>query len=202
MRGMGAIVRGAESGLFQSWRQWYNGRLMSRDYPDWIHPAKAAQARREFSGSMALSRMERLSGVLAEPGNGEIRFRVVFGLNEFGQVRAEVSVSGSVPLLCQRTLKPFQLVLESCSTVGLVSDQEAAEALPDDYEPLLIEDGRVRLQDLVAEEVLLGIPLVPRAPESTPVGESATLAAETYKPFAGLASLAARADDDDSLKQE
>lgn len=174
---------------------------MSRDYPDWIHPIKAAQARREFTGSMPLSRMDRLTGVIDEPGDAEIRFHVLFGLDEHGQVRAEVGVDGSVPLQCQRTLRRFEHPVESRSVVGIVFDEQAAQSLPEDYEPLLVDEARVRLEDLVAEEILLGLPLVPRAPDSSPMGDGRPAAAETYKPFAGLAELAAKADDD-PFKQE
>lgn len=174
---------------------------MSRDYPDWIHPFKAAQARREFAGSMALAGMERLKDVLADPGDAEIDFSVALALDDQAQVRAEVRVSGSVPLVCQRTLKTYEHRIESRSVLGLVADERAAEGLPEDYEPLLVDDARVRLQDLVCEEILLGLPLVPRAPDSEPLGEERAAAAETYKPFAGLAEMAAKADDD-PFKQE
>jgi uncharacterized protein len=174
---------------------------MSRDYPDWINPIKAAQARREFAGSMALAKMARLRDVLAEPGDLEIDFQIAFGLDEHGQVRAEVRVSGTVPLVCQRTLRPYAHQVESRSVLGLVADEQAAEALPEDYEPLLVADGRIRLEDLVCEEILLGLPLVPRAPDSRPIGNGRPVEAETYKPFAGLAELAAKADVD-PFKQE
>ncbi len=174
---------------------------MSRDYPDWIHPRKAAQARREFAGTMPLARMERLQDVLDDPGDAEIAFHVVFGLDEHGQVRAEVHVSGTVPLLCQRSLRAYGHEIDSRSVLGLVTDEQAADALPEDYEPLLVEDARISLEDLVCEEILLGLPLVPRAPDSKPVGDGRPAVAETYKPFAGLAELATKADVD-PFKQE
>ncbi len=174
---------------------------MSRDYPDWIHPTKAAQARREFAGSMRLADMTGLKEVVAEPGDAEIDFRISLALDDQGQIRAEVEVSGAVPLVCQRTLQTYQHHVESRSVLGLVKDERAAEALPEDYEPLLFEEPRVRLQDLVCEEILLGVPLVPRAPGSEPIGDDRSTAADTYKPFAGLADLAGKANDDPSEKE-
>jgi uncharacterized protein len=174
---------------------------MSRDYPDWIHPIKAAQARREFAGSMALSRMERIRDLVPNPGEAEIAFSIRFSLDEHRQVRVEVSVSGSVPLVCQRTLQAYQQPVESCSVVGIVSDERQAEALPADYEPLWLEEEQVRIEDLVAEELLLSLPLVPRAPESRPMADERPAAADTYKPFAELAELANKADAD-PFKQE
>ncbi len=159
---------------------------MSRDFPDWIDPEKAAAAGREFSGTVPLARLSRLEGMIADPGDAEIDFRIVFGHDEQRQVRVEVSVSGRVPLYCQRTLKVFEHPIDSRSTVGIVPDDREAESLPEDYEPLLCPDNKVELARLIGEEVLLGLPLVPIDPDSSRVGDSAP-ASDTHRPFADLA---------------
>ncbi|MDZ7789981.1 MAG: YceD family protein [Xanthomonadales bacterium] len=159
---------------------------MSRDFPDWIDPEKAAAAGREFSGTVPLARLPRLEGMIADPGDAEIGFRVVFGLDEQRQVRVEVSVSGRVPLHCQRTLKVFEHPIDSRSTVGIVPDDREAESLPEDYEPLLCPDNKVELVRLIGEEVLLGLPLVAIDPASSRVGDPAP-ATDTHRPFADLA---------------
>lgn len=168
---------------------------MSRDFPDWIDPGKAAAAGREFSGTVPLARLDRLEGMIADPGDAEIGFRVVFGLDEQRQVRVEVSVSGHVPLRCQRTLKQFDYPIESCSTVGIVADDRQAESLPENYEPLLCPDNKVELVRLIGEEVMLGLPLVPVDPASERMGEERP-PADTHRPFAGLDKLRKRSDTD------
>jgi len=166
--------------------EWYNGRLMSRDFPDWIDPHKAAAAGREFSGTVPLARLPRLEGMIADPGDAEIGFRIEFGYDEQRQVRADVSVSGRVPLCCQRTLKVFQHPIESRSLVGIVPDDRTAESLPANYEPLLCPANKVELVRLLGEEILLGLPLVPVDPESPRVGAEAPTS-DTHRPFAELA---------------
>ena len=174
---------------------------MSRDFPDWIDPDKAAAAGREFSGTVPLARLPRLEGMIADPEGAEIEFRIVFGHDEQRQVRAEVSVSGHVPLRCQRTLKVFEHPIKSRSVVGIVASDRAAEALPEDYEPLLCPDNKVELVRLIGEEVLLGLPLVPIDPESTRVGEDVRTeeapASDTHRPFADLAEEMRRKRDKD-----
>ena len=169
---------------------------MSRDFPDWIDPDKAAAAGREFSGTVPLARLHRLEGMIADPGDTEIDFRVVFGHDEQRQVRVEVSVSGQVPLRCQRTLKVFEQPIESSSVVGIVASDRAAESLPEDYEPLLCPDNKVELVRLIGEEVLLGLPLVPIDPASSQVGEQAPTS-DTHRPFAELAEELRRKRDKD-----
>lgn len=170
---------------------------MSRDYPDWIDALKAAQGRRRFAGSVAVARLDRLHALIAAPDQGGLGFAVSFSLDAHGNICADLAVSGELMLICQRSLAPYQQAINSRSMLGIVSDERALEALPADYEPLLAEQGRVRIEDLVAEEVLLSLPLVPHAPDSSPIGDDigsqpgpATI--ETHKPFADLADLAAK----------
>jgi uncharacterized protein len=170
---------------------------MSRDYPDWINPFKAAQARREFAGSVRLAELERVKGLTENPGDAEIAFRLAFDLDGQREVRVEVSVSGKVPMTCQRSLRLFEQVIDSASVVAIVESEEATERLPKDYEPLVVTDARVRTIDLVAEELLLALPLVPTAPDSTPVGDEVDVgpaSEDRQQPFAGLADLVRKRD--------
>jgi uncharacterized protein len=169
---------------------------MSRDFPDWIDPDKAAAAGREFSGTVPLARLTRLEGMIAEPGDAEIGFRIVFGHDDQRQVRAEVSVSGHVPLQCQRTLKVFEHPIDSRSVVGIVPDDRSAESLPEDYEPLLCPDNKVELVRLIAEEILLGLPLVPVDPASERMADEPP-EQDTHRPFADLAEELRRNRDKD-----
>ncbi len=169
---------------------------MSRDFPDWIQPEKAAAARREFAGTVPLKRLERLTGMIADPGEAEIAFELRFAHDDQRQVRVEVRVKGRVPLTCQRSLKVFHHELDSQSVVGIVGSERDAEALPDDYEPLMATEGRIELITLIEEEMLLGLPLVPVDPESNRLGDDKDTGADTYRPFAELADLKKERDQD------
>lgn len=159
---------------------------MSRDFPDFVDTNKAAAAGREYGGSVPLSRLSRLEGIIADPGDAEISFEIRFARDDQYQVRAEVMVQGWVPLRCQRTLGIYRHRVDSRSVVGIVASDREAEALPEDQEPVLVTDGRVELVRLIGEEVLLDLPLVPVDPDAgpPPVVEPT---AETHRPFADLA---------------
>ncbi|MFW5815361.1 MAG: YceD family protein [Wenzhouxiangella sp.] len=170
---------------------------MSRDYPDWLNPFKAAQARREFAGTMRLSELRPVLDLINDPGDAEIEFELGFDLDDQREVRVNVRVCGEVPMICQRSLRPFHYAVDSESIVAIVDSEAAAARLPEDYEPLVIAEPKLRIADLVAEELLLALPLVPRAPDSEPVGaREATDAqdADTHRPFAVLADLARKRD--------
>lgn len=167
---------------------------MSRDYPDWLDPFKAAQARREFSGSIRLSDLRPVRGLIDDPGGAEIDFELSFDLDDQREVRVRVHVSGEVPMVCQRSLRPFGQWIDSESVVAIVASETEVDRLPEDYEPLLISEPRLSVADLVAEEVLLALPLVPKAPDSEPVGTQAAKEAESHRPFAVLAALSRKRD--------
>ncbi len=163
---------------------------MSRDFPDWVHPDKAAAARREFSGTVPVDRMQRLKDLIVDQEHTEVRFRLAFSHDEQRQVRVEVWVAGMVPMQCQRTLRTFMQAIEGTSVVGVVESEQAADGLPDDYEPKLCADHRLPLQELIEEEILLSLPLVPVDPESEQVGEETeSPGQDTHRPFEVLAAL-------------
>jgi uncharacterized protein len=166
---------------------------MSRDYPDWINPFKAAQARREFAGTVKLGQLRRLRDLIEEPGDSEVSFEVAFDLDDQREATVAVHVFGKVPMTCQRSLRSFDQEIDSSSVVAIIDSDAAVDRLPDDYEPLVVSDARLRMVDLVAEELLLALPLVPRAPDSEPVGEEIAepqSTGDTHQPFAVLADLA------------
>jgi uncharacterized protein len=113
-----------------------------------------------------------------------------------GRTTVDVQVDGEVTLTCQRCLRPCaSRVDESASLVVVGSD---ADELPGGYEPLLGDPERLSLTELIEEQVLLGLPLVPMHAEAAQCGAAeAALAAgepeaaveEKQRPFANLRAL-------------
>lgn len=166
---------------------------MSRNFPDRVRPEKVAAAKRTFAGQMGLLAMPRLAEVLASPEpSDEVSFEIDFGVDGHGQLIADVAIKGQVPLICQRSLERFYMAVASQSRLGLVRTIEEAGQLPDDYEPMLMDEEDVALAQLVEEELLLSVPLVPVKPGTEPVGDEPTdemTQAPTHRPFGVLAEL-------------
>jgi uncharacterized protein len=155
---------------------------------------------------VALAEFPRLRAQLAS-GEGRARGRVELS-RERGVAMAHVVVQASLPLVCQRCLRPVHVEVESESRVALVADFAAADRLDSDVEPVMLEEGRVVLRDLVEEELLLAVPLVPRHEQETECGLAPAVEAVgnpvneependpeppvTQKPFAGLGELLKR----------
>jgi uncharacterized protein len=97
-------------------------------------------------------------------------------------------------LRCQRCLGPLAIDVDAAFALAFVTGLEEAGALPEPYEPAVVEDGRVRPLELVEDELLLAVPGIPLHEEGACRAPTADVAAtegasQDESPFAVLASL-------------
>lgn len=169
---------------------------MSREFPDWVNPWKAAEGKRIFSGSVALGRMPRLKPLLAA-ADGEARFTASFVLDGEKRATIALAVSAELPLTCQASLEAFMLPVERKSRLAVIEDQAEEENLPEHYDPVIARSGKIVFADLVEDELLLAMPQVPRKPglqgvrfSTDPQAAEAAESPEHYhRPFAALRSM-------------
>lgn len=170
---------------------------MSGALPLVLDLAQAARQDTRLHGQLAASSMPRLLAALAS-GDGEASVDLHSRLDPGGQRVISGRIDARVSLTCQRCLEPMMYEAHVQPLLAWVKSEAEAEALPEEYEPLLAPDGRVVLADLVADELLLALPLAPRHESSDACGRLAKSAAigrtipeaEAKKsPFAMLATL-------------
>lgn len=137
---------------------------MSRDFPDWINPWTAAQGKRRFAGTVPLSRMKRLAPSLERDEGAVSAFEAWFDLDEERRPVIELAVAADLNLLCQASLEPYTERIERRSTLGVVESDGEIERLPPHYDPVFADHGRIALATLVEDELILGLPQVPRNP--------------------------------------
>lgn len=130
--------------------------------------------------------------------SGTLRGRVHFS-REAGIAVAEMSLAGSATLECQRCMKPLKLPVTSVVRVGLIGSEADVGRVPAELEPVLAPGGRISIADLVTEEMLLSLPIVPLHGEgaecgsaSSPAGSQQPASDATQRPFARLAELLKR----------
>ena len=164
---------------------------------------------------MPLSRMRRLAPLLApaadtddQPGSGvawkDVRFRADFAHDPQGHVTVELWVEAELPLVCQRSLRPYLEPVKRRTLLAVVENADQEELLPAHYEPVLVEQGRMALLDVVEDELLLAVPEVPRDPrvrevrvstDGTAIEPADERAEPTRRPFEGLAGLLKKQQD-------
>ena len=134
---------------------------MSPHLPDFVDPWHFADIGKRISGSFALEALPRLAPLLMEP-HGEAVFELAFSRDERKRARLEGQIQAHLTLQCQRCLGPVSVPVEMKFTLVAVQGIEEAEQLPDSVDPLLIGESKLRLVELVEDELLLSLPQVPR----------------------------------------
>ena len=160
--------------------------------PELVDPWRMVQARRIFTGTLPLSMLPRLCESLAN-GEGGADFEIAFDTDDFGIAFLALQVSARLPLVCQRSLEVFELPVSIHQQLGLIADEADEAGLPERYEPLLVTDAQLRLQDVIEDELILALPVVALAP-GVPLEDVAVSAADEAElraqgPFAALGTL-------------
>ena len=130
--------------------------------PPWSKPLdvdRLAETQAGLDFAVPLAELPRLRSRLASV-EGNVHGRVHFA-REGGVAVAELTMSGTAKLACQRCLEAMDVAVESRVRVGLISAQAEINRVPQDLEPMLAPEGRVSIGELVEEELLLALPIVP-----------------------------------------
>ena len=155
-------------------------------------------------------------------GGGSVKAHLVFS-REQGFAMARVELQAQLSTTCQRCLGLLPLSVQASSPVLIVESRQEAESAPAGWETFLAPEGRLVLEALIGEELLLALPIVPVHEQSSeckpladatdaevgapadaaqreqhPQGEQHPPAAElgvqaTVRPFADLRALLERA---------
>lgn len=117
------------------------------------------------SGSILVADLPRLSGESAST-EGALSWSLQGGKDELGHPQLNLSVNGTVQLMCQRCLTPFAFDIDSESKLILAKNEENADEidalLEDDEVDVVVGSKTFDVMDLIEDEVLLAIPQSPK----------------------------------------
>jgi uncharacterized protein len=169
----------------------YDTRPMPDDGLKLCNVAVLAEEARQVMLAVPVNRLERIASHLTSH-EGMVTGSVALSMEE-GRIVADIELVALLEVRCQRCLEPMQWPIESQSRVALVASEEDAAAVPPELETALAPGGKLRLAELVEEEVLLALPSAPRHPEQCPQGQSRSrvegFEEPTQRPFADLGAL-------------
>lgn len=128
--------------------------------PEIIDPVVFAERRIELKGKLDVKAMSRLEGLLLAT-TGQVDVELFF--NKQGR-HAFIDGSANVTLTmqCQNCLDAVKVPIAAVIKLGIVTALEQADRLPQGYEPLLIEEEKVLLKEIIEDEVLLSLPPFPK----------------------------------------
>ena len=169
---------------------------MSNQLPKTVDPYRLAGTGAALRGGLPLVDMGRLRARLAS-ADGMVDVSLTFGVDADNTRYIQGRYDVTLQLVCQRCMEAMTFPIAQTVKLGLVSgDAERVDRLPARYEPLIIEDDSLDLAEMVEDEILLALPIVPmHEPDVCAVslealcGEAPAAEPETHRPFANLSGL-------------
>ncbi len=128
--------------------------------PEYIDPLHLADKRGELKGQILVSSLDRLADILFSD-TGAVTVELFFG-REGRLAKIEGKIEAVLELECQNCLQAVQWPVESSIKLGIVTSIDQADRLPENYEPLLVDEGKILLKNIIEDELLLILPTFPK----------------------------------------
>jgi len=131
---------------------------MSNPWPELIDPVRLADQGVDISGSYPLVALDRLVPLLHQT-EGVVDFRLRFERDIGGRRLVKGQVLARLSLTCQRCLMPTWFSVKREVLLGIVANLTAANQLPVELDPLVVENT-LSVREIVEDELLLELPVV------------------------------------------
>lgn len=128
--------------------------------PEYIDPLHLADKRGSLKGQIPIKSLDRLAEMLVND-TGTISVDLFFG-REGRLAKVEGHIETVLELECQNCLKAVKWPIDCTIKLGVVTSIDQANRLPEDYEPLLVEEGKIPLKNIIEDEILLILPAFPK----------------------------------------
>jgi len=163
--------------------------------PEYIDPLHLADKRGELKGQIPVSSLDRLADVLFND-TGVVTVDLFFG-REGRLAKVEGQIDAVLELKCQNCLQAVQLPVKSTVKLGIVTSIDQADRLPEDYEPLLVDEEKILLKNIIEDELLLSLPTFPKhqhdcLADSAYVNKADSLSGEQQSPSENPFSILAK----------
>ncbi len=171
---------------------------MENRLPSRFNPVEFARNSEAVRLVLPVSHFKRFSALLSDD-SGEVAARARFYIGTDKVPIAEGSLSGLVNVVCQRCMKPMVIDINCDFVLAFVSAEDQAETLPEDVDPVLMDEhNEISAIDFLEDELILQLPLSTLhvdesqcdAPAAVTVKENQQAEpAKTHKPFSELGKL-------------
>lgn len=124
-----------------------------------------ADRRTVVRGEIQLGRLTRLNELSHFDSAAEgpaVSASLRFGDRHEGWLTVELAYEAKLPLICQRCLETFVYPASARLGIGLLETASMESFLPEGYEPVVLEDDRLMPAQLIEDELIISMPLVPR----------------------------------------
>lgn len=160
--------------------------------PQSVRASTAVAQSQAYRGELPVRSFERLRSLLADAG-GEVQVSLQASKAR-GHARLSGTLDGALTLRCQRCEKPYAWPMHVDVDLRLVDTEEEEQSALHEADPYLVQDDSLPLREIVEDELLLALPMLPRcescenaiqASPAAPADESGDVRRE-QNPFAAL----------------
>jgi len=154
----------------------------------------ASQARM-LKGKVPISELQRFGAMLVDV-DGNIDLDLSFSKGKQGRTLILGRARVTVGLICQNCMQAFRESLDCDINFQIVSNDREHELFEDDVDTVVCENIEISLADLIEDELIMSVPMIPRHSENEchdneyRQGNAEIVVDEinnTHRPFAGLA---------------
>lgn len=134
--------------------------------PENVDPFRLAEQNLRIDGAVKIVDMQRLNASRKSDTQFPDEVAAVdlhFGVDEQGQTFLKGHLNAQLNLQCQRCMEHLSCEIISDFALGVVKTLDEAKVLSRQYEPALVKnDGQLALRDLIEDELILNLPIIPR----------------------------------------
>jgi uncharacterized protein len=160
--------------------------------PNTIDPILLAKKQASLQGELSMADMARLPIKTAQFAN----ILVEFGQDEGRTYYIKGRIDAVIPLICERCNQEMAYKMkESFALRPVLSDNRSVKQGDTGYEPLVTNGELVDLRELIEDELLLNIPVVPKHEDENCLTSDFLVVEDEFEhtvkdnPFKGLADL-------------
>jgi uncharacterized protein len=147
-----------------------------------LHDLETLGVRRVvLSGEIELRRLSRLAGLLHSDA-GSVRASLRVRQRRDDRLIVELEYAATLQLLCQRCLEPISHRVAERIDLAVIESTAASASVPAGCEPFELDDGRLLPVQLIEDELIVAIPLVPKHAR---IDDCGSLARQLGVPAAG-----------------
>lgn len=124
-------------------------------------PIKFAKKNARLQAHCTLSDFARLQEI-CDQGDHQADITLQFGQDASRFYFIQGTIKATVNLICQRCNALMTHELDISFLLSPVVSEERAKKLPDQYEPVFMQDESIAVYDMIEDELLLALPMVPK----------------------------------------
>ena len=128
---------------------------------DWLKLIKFAKKNLGVTDEFNIEDLPRINGI-ASNNSDKIKVNYLFYLENDTTPCLDGGISLNIYLTCQKCLEAIPFSLDLNFSLAFVQNENQAEELSEHLEIYLFEGEELSLMDLISDEILLSIPMVPK----------------------------------------